>query len=121
MQALAGGDRDGFLKVEAELRREGGWPPYGRLAALILSGADSAVVDRLASEFARKAPRGEEIMILGPAPAPLAILRARHRRRFLIKSAASDTLHRKLAEWLAAVEVPAALRVQVDIDPYSFL
>ena len=121
MQALAAGDRDGFLKVEAELRREGGWPPFGRLAAVILSGVDAGAVERVAESLARAAPRGDEIIVLGPAPAPLAVLRGRHRRRFLVKAGASETLHRRLSEWLALVEAPANVRIQVDIDPYSFL
>jgi primosomal protein N' (replication factor Y) len=120
MQALAAGDRDGFLAAEAAIRRARGWPPFGRLAALIVSGPHAAEVDRIAAALARAAPRGPGIEVLGPAPAPLALLRGRHRRRLLLKTARATAPQALLRVWLAAVAVPHAVRVQVDIDPYSF-
>ena len=59
--------------------------------------------------------------MLGPAPAPLAILRARHRRRLLVKAERTVALQDAVAAWLASVAVPGTVRIQVDIDPYSFL
>jgi primosomal protein N' (replication factor Y) len=120
MQALAAGDRDGFLAAEAAIRRAGSWPPFGRLAALIVSGSHAAEVDRVAASLARAAPRGPGIEVLGPAPAPLALLRGRHRRRLLLKTARATAPQPLLRAWLAAVPVPHAVRVQVDVDPYSF-
>ena len=61
------------------------------------------------------------LQVLGPAPAPLAILRARHRRRFLVKAERSVAVQPALRDWLSRVKVPSSVRVQVDIDPYSFL
>jgi primosomal protein N' (replication factor Y) (superfamily II helicase) len=121
MRALATDDRDGFLAVEAETRREGNWPPFGRLAAVIISAADADNADRAARAFARHAPRVEGIEVLGPAPAPLAMLRGRHRRRFLVKAKRETPLQSVLRTWLDAVKLPASDRVQVDIDPYSFI
>lgn len=122
MQALLAHDRDGFLAIEAEQRRALDMPPYGRLAALIVSGEDEALVDQISSRLGRTAPRTrEELTILGPAPAPLAVLRGRHRRRLLLKGPKNLALQPVLADWLAQVDIPAAVRVQVDIDPYSFL
>ncbi len=121
MAALAAGDREGFLAAEAAERKKAGWPPFGRLAALILASRDEAAVDATARVFGRTAPRGAGIEVLGPAPAPLALLRGRFRRRLLLKAARSVNVQAALAGWLAKVKVPSAVRVQVDVDPQSFL
>jgi primosomal protein N' (replication factor Y) len=109
MLALVQGDLAAFMATEAAGRRPGGWPPFGRLAALIVSADTAPAADALANELGRAAPRGDGILVLGPAPAPLAILRGRHRRRLLLKT------------WLAEVRVPGSARVDVDVDPVSFL
>jgi primosomal protein N' (replication factor Y) len=119
--ALAEGARDRFIEEEARQRRAGAWPPFGRLAALILSGPDEAAVDAVARRLARAAPRFSDVRVLGPAPAPLARLRGRHRRRFLLKAPRTVSVQRVLSEWLAKVRAPSSVRVQIDIDPYSFL
>ena len=119
--ALAAGERDRFFAAESEARRAAGMPPFGRLAALILADADEDRVDALARELARAAPRQAGVEVLGPAPAPLALLRGRHRRRFLVKAEKTVNLQAYVRRWLAGVKVPGGARVTVDIDPYSFL
>ena len=121
MKALAEGDRDRFLAAEAEARRAAGLPPFGRLAALIVSAEDAEAADFAARALARAAPQAEDLTILGPAPAPLTILRGRHRRRFLVKAARGVNVQAILRAWLSRVRVSGATRIQVDIDPYSFL
>jgi primosomal protein N' (replication factor Y) (superfamily II helicase) len=121
MQALVEGDLAAFMAREAAQRRPGHWPPYGRLAALIVSADAGSAVDALAREFGRAAPRGAGIEVLGPAPAPLAILRGRHRRRLLLKTRRDVAVQPILREWLAKVPVPRGARVDVDVDPVSFL
>ncbi|TAN70620.1 MAG: primosomal protein N', partial [Magnetospirillum sp.] len=113
-------ERDGFIAREADLRRDAGMPPYGRLAALVLSGPDAGVLDGFAVRLSRAAPHGGGIEVLGPAPAPMALLRGKHRRRFLVKAPRGINLQTTLRDWLARVEPPKGVRVQVDIDPYSF-
>src|SRR5207248_2725358 len=121
MQALASGDRDRFLEAEAAARRNAGLPPFGRLAALILSAADVEAADFTARALARAAPQLPGVAVLGPAPAPLAILRGRHRRRFLVKADRGTNLQTALLDWIGRVRVTGSVRVQADIDPYSFL
>src|SRR5215475_6818188 len=121
MRALISGDRDGLINHELAERRAHGMPPFGRLAALILSGADLGEVDRIARDLARAAPAGPGILVLGPAPAPLALLRGRHRRRFLLKCRRDIAPQPLLRAWLAKVKLPASVRLQIDVDPYSFL
>jgi primosomal protein N' (replication factor Y) (superfamily II helicase) len=120
IRALAKNDRDDFLAVEAREREKAGMPPFGRLAALILSGGDEMKLDLFCRMVAQKAPRYDDIRVLGPAPAPMAYLRGRHRRRFLIKANKAIPLQKYLAEWLAAVKVPSTMQLKVDIDPQSF-
>jgi primosomal protein N' (replication factor Y) len=121
MQALLGGDLASFMAEEAEARRPGHWPPFGRLAALIVSAEDELAAERVARDLGLAAPRGEGLEVLGPAPAPLALLRGRHRRRLLLKARRDIAVQPVLREWLGRVEVPGTVRVQVDVDPVSFL
>jgi primosomal protein N' (replication factor Y) len=121
MQALLQGDLDAFMASEAESRRDGEWPPYGRLAALIVSADTAIMADTVARDLGWAAPRGEGIVVLGPAPAPMALLRGRHRRRLLLKVRRDVPVQPILRHWLAAVKVPRGGRVDVDVDPISFL
>ena len=121
MQALVAHDFARFMQQEAQTRRPGFWPPYGRLAALIVSAADAAAADQTARALGRGAPEGEGVQVLGPAPAPLAILRGRHRRRLLLRTRRDIAVQPLLRAWLAAVTLPRGVRVDVDVDPISFL
>jgi primosomal protein N' (replication factor Y) (superfamily II helicase) len=121
MKALAAGDRDRFLEAEAAARRHAGLPPFGRLAALIISAADGETCDFTARALSRAAPQLPGVTVLGPAPVPLAVLRGRHRRRFLVKATREVKLQAVLRDWLSRVRLSGSARIQVDIDPYSFL
>jgi primosomal protein N' (replication factor Y) len=121
MQALIEGDLAGFMATEADIRRPGGWPPYGRLAALIISADTAQAVDELARDVGRAAPRGDGVTVLGPAPAPFAILRGRHRRRLLLKTRRDVAVQPILREWLEGIRTVGTARIDVDVDPVSFL
>ncbi|MGH7103809.1 MAG: replication restart helicase PriA [Acetobacteraceae bacterium] len=121
MRALAGGDPEGFMQAEAAERRPGHWPPFGRLAAIIVSALTAEVADQAAGALGRAAPTGAGITVLGPAPAPLARLQGRHRRRLLLKTARHIPPQPLLRAWLAATRLPCRARVKIDIDPISFL
>ena len=121
MQALKAGGRDQFLTAEADGRRMAAMPPFGRLAALIVSGTDESAVDAAATRLGYTRPVGDTVMVLGPAPAPMALLRGKHRRRLLLKTARDVNIQALIRDWLARAKVPKKTRVQVDIDPYSFL
>ena len=103
------------------MRESGGWPPFGRLAALIVSGRDADLVERVARDLARTAPGGNGLRILGPAPAPMALLRGRHRWRLLAKANKNVPVQERLRQWLRQIKKPNSVRIQVDIDPYSFM
>jgi primosomal protein N' (replication factor Y) len=121
MEALRDHDQARFLEIEEEDRRQAGMPPFGRLAALIVSGRDEAAVDHQVRMMAAAAPRAEGVSVLGPAPAALAMLRGRHRRRFLLKCRRDVAPQPLIRAWLRGLKWPGDLRLQIDIDPYSFL
>jgi len=121
MVALAAGDLAGFLAQEAAMRRPGHWPPFGRLVALIVSGPEERLVETIARRIAAAAPRARGIEVMGPAPAPFAILRGRHRRRLLLKAARGVAVQAYVQSWLAGAEIPRSVRVDVDVDPISFM
>jgi len=121
MRALVAGKRDAFLKREAEARERVGLPPFGRLVGIVVSSENAALAQKFARDMARHAPQAEEVSVLGPAPAPLALLRGRTRLRFLVKATRNVNIQAYMQAWLGEMKVPAAIRVSVDIDPYSFL
>jgi primosomal protein N' (replication factor Y) len=119
---LVSGDRDAFYEREIAARREAGLPPFGRLAALLVSGSSREAAEAYARAVALAAPAAAKIQVLGPAEAPLSVIRGRHRYRLLVKAAREADLQAYLRLWLG--QVPKAkgdVRLVLDIDPYSFL
>ena len=121
MQALLDGDLRTFMAREAAQRRPGNWPPYGRLAAIVVSADSAEAADIAARDLGRTAPHGDGIVVLGPAPAPLAILRGRHRRRLLLKTRRDVAVQPLLRAWLAENPAKASVKIDVDVDPISFM
>ncbi len=121
IEALAHGDRDAFYAAETEARRYAGAPPFGRWAAIILSSEDEREAREAAIRLGDQRPRREDVQILGPAPAPLALLRGRYRFRFLVNARRKANLQAILTEWLEAQSFAPGVRVGLDIDPYSFV
>ena len=122
MQAIVTGDREAFYEAEIAMREEAGLPPFGRLAALIISAKTKPEAKSYARALALAAPEARLIQVLGPVEAPLAIIRARHRQRLLVKAAREADLQGYLVEWLSRVDPPrGSLNLHVDVDPHSFL
>jgi primosomal protein N' (replication factor Y) (superfamily II helicase) len=121
LHALSGGDDASLIDKLLAEREAHTLPPYGRLASLILSARDTRALENLGRHLAATAPNAPGIAVLGPAPAPMALLRGRHRARFLIKAARGAGLQAFLAAWLAHLPRSAASDVMVDVDPYSFM
>ncbi len=119
--ALAAGDRDAFYAAEAEARRDAGAPPFGRWAAIIVSSEDEAEARDAARAIGGTRPQLDDVAILGPASAPMSLLRGRYRYRLLINARRSAQLQDVIRAWLGALEFPQGVRVNVDIDPYSFV
>ena len=122
VQAIVQGDREAFYSREIAARREAGLPPFGRLAAVIVSGLSRGETLSFASAVRRVAPADPAISVLGPAEAPLAVIRGRHRFRLLVHSPKNSNMQAYIRVWLSnAPKQRADLRIQVDIDPQSFL
>lgn len=123
IRAILSGDEEGFWTAQAAERRAAGVPPYGRLAGIVLSSTDVQEVFDLGNRMARNdAPlRRIGAQVFGPAPAPIARVRGRHRVRLLVKAEKGAPLQQALSDWVAQFRIPAALRLSIDIDPQSFL
>lgn len=121
MKALVAGDRATFMALELTEREAGQMPPFSRLAAVIVEAVHEDQAASLAKALARAAPKAVGVQVLGPAPAPLYMLRGKYRQRLLVRARRELNLQHYVSEWLSSVSVPRSVRVKVDIDPYSFL
>jgi primosomal protein N' (replication factor Y) len=122
MRALISGDREAFYSSEIALRERTGYPPFGRLASLVISGGDKHAAETHARKLTGAAPREDEVRVLGPAEAPLAVVRGRYRFRLLVKAPRAFDLSGYLRDWLAAApKVKGNIKLEVDVDPQSFL
>ena len=121
MRALIAQDREAFYAAEIAIREKTGYPPFGRLASLLVSGGDKHETETFARKLAAAAPRDEAVRVLGPAEAPLAVVRGRYRFRLLVKAARGYDLSAYLRKWLAAApKAKGTLKLEVDVDPQSF-
>lgn len=121
LQALAAGDRDAFIEAEMAEREMAALPPFGRLAAIILSSENAMAVEAVARDLAENIPNAGRLEVYGPADAPLALIRGRRRKRLLVRADRDVDLQGFLRAWLMRVKVPGSVRLTVDVDPYSFL
>ncbi|KQN29148.1 primosomal protein N' [Sphingomonas sp. Leaf38] len=121
MQALITGDADAFYAAETDARKDAGAPPFGRYAAIVVSSEDQKCAHETAKLVGRSAPEVEGMHVYGPAPAPLAMLRGRHRYRLLVHAKRALDVQDVIREWLGKLDWPSKARVTVDVDPYNFL
>ncbi len=122
MQALVGGDASAFYQREISEREKALLPPFGRLAAIIISADQRAIAEIHARALRQSAPEISGISVLGPAEAPLAIIRGRHRFRLLVHGRRNCDLQAYLRTMMAnGPKERGSIHVQLDIDPQSFL
>ncbi len=123
IRAILAGDEEGFWQAEAREREAAGVPPYGRMAGIILSGPDVAEVFDAGNTLARNTAALQQVgaQVFGPAPAPIARVRGRHRVRLLVKAPKGTALQSAIARWIGPLKLRGEMRLAVDIDPQSFL
>ncbi|MEM1273108.1 MAG: primosomal protein N' [Pseudomonadota bacterium] len=123
IRAILSGDEEAFWSAEAAEREAIGMPPYGRLAGVVISGPQPAPAFELGTQLARRDGALVQIgaQVFGPAPAPIARIRGRHRVRLLVKAPKGAPLQAALSAWLDGIKPSSGLRLSVDIDPQSFL
>ena len=121
IEALSKNNRDEFLKIETKHRKEINLPPFGKLAAIIISSKNQRELEAFSINLKKKSPSFQNVMILGPAPAPMYYLRGKYRYRFLIKSTKEVNIQKVIKDWVYKIKIPYTIKLVVDIDPYSFL
>ena len=121
LQALIHNDRSRFLDLEKQSRKILKMPPFGKLAAIIVSGTNQNVTEKTAILLGQTAPNNDYISTLGPAPAPIYMLRNKYRYRLLLKTSKNIKIQEVVKEWLRRVQAPTNVRIEVDVDPYSFM
>lgn len=120
LNAIKNSDAQEFYNIEKQTRKILKMPPFGKLASVIISGAKQNETEKFAIMLGQAAFNDDKISTLGPAPAPLYMLRGRYRYRLLLKTAKNIMIQDVLKRWLKRVNIPTSIRVEVDIDPYSF-
>lgn len=124
MQALAAGERDEFMQMEAQMREDCAMPPFGKLASVVIESASEQEAYAYARDLVLKSAGNQlmhDVHILGPAPAPLSLLRGKYRFRILIKAPRSFAMQNFLENWLLQEKTPSSIRMKIDVDPYSFV
>ncbi|MDR2158154.1 MAG: primosomal protein N' [Holosporaceae bacterium] len=117
--ALKSNNPEDFIKLEIESRKNWDLPPFSRLASVIVSGVNRELTEKVARDLGRTRPQG--ITMFGPAPAPIFLLRGRIRWRFLLKSLKKKSLNSVIKSWIFRSKIPKNVKIQIDIDPISFL
>lgn len=120
-QTLSQNDRATFVEREIEMRERHHWPPFARLAALIVSGKNLQYVEHAAQEIRRRSPQIDGVEIFGPAPAPLAKLKGEHRLRLLVRAERQKKIQPMLVAWLGALHLPKGVALKIVIDPFTFV
>jgi primosomal protein N' (replication factor Y) len=121
MKALILGDREAFYSSEIALREATAYPPFGRLASLVITANERPAAESYGRSLVSTAPKDDSVRVLGPAEAPVAVVRGRHRFRVLVKAPRDFNLSGYLREWMAAAPKPRGnVKLQVDVDPQSF-
>ena len=121
LKALVDNNRERFLELEKQTRQILKMPPFGKLAAIIVSGTKQDIVEKVAIRLGQTAPNNDYISTLGPAQAPIYMLRGKYRYRLLLKTARNIKIQAVLQEWMKKIDIPSSVRIEVDIDPYSFM
>ena len=121
LKAILNHDSEEFTLIEKKNRKILNMPPYGKLAAVIVSGDNQNKTEKTAYMLGKTAPNTEHISTLGPAPAPLFMIRGKYRYRLLLKTDKNINIQDIIKKWLSMVEIPASVRIKVDINPYSFM
>lgn len=121
LNSLIEGNRNKFVKFEMQNRKSLEMPPYGKLAAIILSSTSEEKLQAFANKLGKLAPLAKGVLALGPVQAPIAKIRKHFRYRFMIKAKPEVKIQKYLSFWLEKVKIPANIRIKVDIDPYNFL
>ncbi len=121
IEALSSGDREYFLEIEAQERQAAHMPPYSRLVAVIVKSLEEEKMQEFAQTLAKTAPHHERVKTYGPAPAPIYRIRGFYRTRFLVHADKEVNVQEVVKTWIKSIKCPSHIKIQIDIDPQSFL
>jgi primosomal protein N' (replication factor Y) len=117
--ALQSTDPNNFMEMEMVSRQENNLPPFSKFAAIIISGTNRELTEKIAKELGKA--KINDVSLLGPAPAPIFLLRGRSRWRILLKTSKKTAINNLIKKWFLAVKIPKNVKIQIDIDPINFL
>ncbi len=120
LQALMDNRRDTFLNTELQIRKIIQQPPFHRLANILVSGANPQLVEQTAKHLVHIAPHTTDMRILGPADPTIPLLCGKYRKKILVNAPKHITIQPILKNWIYGYQKPSTIRIQIDIDPYSF-
>lgn len=125
IQAVAGHDRDLFLVSELADREEGAYPPYSRLANIVMWGKAFSAVKQTADELAvavrarvQETPGWE---VLGPAECAKSKAKDNYRRHVLIKAPADEPIGELLGSCALEVTKRPGINLAIDVDAYDLM
>lgn len=121
LKALINHDRDSYVAFEKNARKLLNYPPYGKLASIIISAHNQKIAAKVAEALGKCAPNLNSVTVLGPAPAPLFLLRNQYRFRLLLKADRSVNIQKILQKWVSMIDIPSNVKLEIDINPYSFM
>jgi len=118
-------DYEGFYRYELAIRKRRLYPPFVKLGLLRLNyPLDAEQPERVVASLgrlAREAGRRSGVTVLGPAPAPLRLLRGRRRFNVLLKAPDWQPIRTLYATLLTENPLPADWRLSLDLDPVDML
>jgi primosomal protein N' (replication factor Y) len=118
VRAAAKLDYEAFVQQELSFRKEAGYPPFARLLRVLLEGRNGDAVRQTAAALRGRVPDGDDLAVLGPAPAPIERIKDRVRVHFLVKAFTPDAFARAMAALRDAEALTTStLRVTLDVDP----
>jgi primosomal protein N' (replication factor Y) len=120
IKAIASNERDRFFEEELNVRRALSMPPFGRLVGLIISSKNDERARNVSYQLGVNAPKEEYITVMGPAPAPMSLLRDKYRYRLLLKASKTIKIQPIIKNWIEKIAIPSNVKIQIDIDPYTF-
>ena len=121
LKAIISQNREEFISIEKQTRQNLNLPPYGKLAAIIISSTNEQMCEKTAYHLAKIFPKTSGATLLGPAPAPIYMLRGKFRYRLLLKTLKTINIQNVVKTWLCGINLPSNVKLEVDIDPYSFM
>ena len=121
LHSLSNSDPKVFYEEELLFRERAYLPPFSKLVSIIVSGANQFEVEKISKKLKQSFLLQEKIKIYGPVTAPIFKIRGKYRMRLLLKYDVSLFPQKFIKNWLDMNIVSKNIKLEVDVDPVSFL